>query len=130
MNQLQKLRQIIYDRICYEQYISSETFSPDIIINNGRYEFYGIHAESLIYDCANDINLPNEFLEKFFPYNLYFFQETPFTGFVLLIRFLKKLLNKYLNLNLKIRQKQPITIKQFADIMIDLWEQYQRENKK
>ncbi|MDI2113964.1 hypothetical protein [Commensalibacter nepenthis] len=128
MNQSQKIRQIIYDRICYDGYISSEIFTPDMIINNEEYEFYGSHAEFLIYHCADDIKLPIEYL-KYFPYDEYFFEETPFTGVVLIVRYLKNILNKYFNYDLKIEKKRSITASQFADIMIDIWEQYQREQK-
>lgn len=127
MDYSQKIRQIIYDRICYDGYISSEIFTPDIIINNGEYEFYGSHAEFLIYHCADDIKLPDEYL-KYFLYDEYFFEETPLTGVILIIRFFKKILNKYCHLNLKIKEKQPITAQKFADILIEIWEKYQSEN--
>ncbi|EUK17433.1 hypothetical protein COMX_10273 [Commensalibacter papalotli (ex Servin-Garciduenas et al. 2014)] len=121
-NQSQRIRKIIYDTIYKESSNETQNFDPNLNL-----DFYGIYAESLIYECAKAIQLPNEYVKKYFLYNLYFFQETPFTGFILIMRGLTRLLNKLFSNYFKVEEKEPITAQQFADIMIEIWKKYQAD---
>lgn len=68
MNTKDNLRFKIYRAIRKEDCIPFKEFSPDIIINKGKYEFFGEDAEDLIFNSAKAINLPIKYFAEYFPY--------------------------------------------------------------
>ncbi|CAI3924622.1 unnamed protein product [Commensalibacter communis] len=75
MNEQDLLYLKIYRVIRKEGGISYKEFSPDLIINKGEYEFYGIDAEFLITYSADAIGLPMDYFAEYFPYGKYFKSE-------------------------------------------------------
>lgn len=138
------LRQKIYKVIRKDGCISSKDFSSYLIINDGKHEFFGIKAEYMIYHSADAINLPIDYFAKNFPYEKYFEDEgdalfIPLVPFLIIFcvvsefyRFFKNiilLLFKRPTMKYKKYIKSSLTAQQFADIMIDFLEEYQKENK-
>ncbi|MDI2091885.1 hypothetical protein [Commensalibacter oyaizuii] len=145
METVEILRQKIYKEICKDGFIPSEDFSSDLIINDGKYEFFGIKAECMIYHSADAINLPIDYLAKNFSYEEYFEDEgdalfIPFVPFLIIFcavsefyRFFRNiilLLFKRPIVKYKKYVKPPLTAQQFADIMIGFLEKYQQDNIK
>lgn len=141
----ENLHQEVYKTIRQEGNISLKDFSPNIIINKGKYEFYGYDAERLILYSADAINLPRDYFAEYFPYGEYFEPEgnpwlMPLAPILLIaflfISFYRKMKNIILYLfnrptiQYETNSNSPLTARQFADIMIEFLEQYQRENKK
>lgn len=150
MHVKKKTYQKIYEIIIKEGRIPLNDFSPNIIINQGKYEFFDIEAESLIYHCADAIDLSPDYLEKYFPYDTYFEEEKKsiLDIFIplLLIYWILIIIYEYLKRGIQLLLKIPIneakkeepiintkpslTASQFADIMFDLLKNYQKNKKK
>ncbi|EUK17434.1 hypothetical protein [Commensalibacter papalotli (ex Servin-Garciduenas et al. 2014)] len=116
-----------------------------MIINSGKNSVSGEDADFLIFYSSDVINLPREYIVNRFPYGKYFEKEdNPLLILLIpifiiyyvtlsiyrqaknsILRLLKRPTVKY-----TVNEKPPLTALQFADIMIDIWEQYQKENKK
>jgi len=145
MNTKKILRQKIYKIVTEECSLENKNCSSNIIINIGKHGIAGEDAEILINSSADAMNIPREYIYNNFSYSLYFDKEInhflviffPFIILCQLMLFIYRLtknglriLFKYPKINYKTNPHPPLTAQQFVDIMIDIWEQYQRENSK
>lgn len=97
--QREELRNKIYS-ICY-RYVnlkSIDASSPDLLLNQDGYDLNDLEAPELMFDAGNEIGLPNEIINWHFPYLDYFECDEP----------------------------KPLSIMLFADILIDILENYQQ----
>lgn len=135
MDEIEELHQKIYNVICLTGNIPLYDFNLNTVINEGKYAFCGVEAENLIFNSADAIGLPIDYFSDNFPFSKYFEDEgNPLLLFILPLLIIVSVILYILLLfkcNLfKQNEIPPLTAEQFADIMIEIWEQYQKENKK
>lgn len=138
-----QLLQIIYN---FWKMSPSERY-PEITLNH-TCGICGDDALELILECEKALGAPYGALEKNFPFGIYFDPEiqpiwnqilgTLFLPLYLLAFFVnlcKKCIYKILNKKIEkpyndnSNGKPPLTALHFVNIMIEIWEQYQKENK-
>lgn len=144
MNTQEISHQKIYTIITKICSLEQEVCNPDTIINSGKYGVAGEDAEDLLNCTADSMGILREYIYNNFSYSLYFDKEInhflvillPFVIIYQLILFTYqltrnclRLLLKHPPLKYKINSSPPLTAKHFAEMMIDILEKYQRENK-